>query len=44
MRTFMKKLQGLAHELAEHEELQGLDEDTLLKLFESKAEQIANRR
>ncbi len=39
----IKRLQSLAHEIAEHEEMSGLDESTLRHLFEQKVEVIANR-
>ena len=42
-RLMLKRLQSLAHEIAEHEEMSGLDESTLRHLFEQKAEIIANR-
>jgi hypothetical protein len=42
-RVMLKRLQSLAHEISEHEEMSGLDESTLRHLFEQKAEIIANR-
>lgn len=40
----LRKLTDLAHELSEQRDELGLDEETLIRIFETKAEALASQR